>query len=304
MNIRNHMRRLLAALLSLAMTASVVFAASADDVLPTVSLERLNNEVLGCTVLILTYPPLYNDAGETASVSLVYTDAEEREQTVVFTQDDLRMECYAAGDTICPQLFIRLPGYVSDWSRDIPKDAVLTVGEGVFRSASGENSPPLCSALDAFDYTYFLAGADTDKITYSDAVIEGAQLRTRIADDPVFCEVWEQNCRRYWDAEPAQSVISADGKGTHTVRMELNDFVFDDFDVRVVSLLSAKTAQTWLGLKGTLLYTARTILCLPLILIPFIGPIGELQNCSHVWDYLKIFFTNLFVTELQEGTIW
>ena len=323
---QNLWKRMTAFALCLVLLFSVGVQAYAGDAQQDVFFLCRDNDELQCTVLILDYNSAFTQIGDVPQVQLTNGG-----DVTIISEDSILRELHETRIRHTPgkkdaQLFIRLPAYLRDGEENaIPTSAVLSVSAGAFRTEAGEPSPAVSMPLKI---------VSASRVTWDWEYVEHIACGTAVLPRTVYhsanpfffsssggirlqkeIEIAEgtkisfEACHWGWDIAEMQFMengqllaqpVTAQTLGRHTVRVSINDFVYEDISYAVVTPAEARLANLWaLGIESL-----RGVYMVPfglaVLIYPGVGTFLGGNILLEWWNAVSSFFAQLFSRDLQD----
>lgn len=201
--------------------------------------EYVNNFCEGRSVLVVTFDMTCEPNPDRApQAQLVSPDGTGITDVAA---DDLLLTEYTVQSAMKPpyhtQLFIRLPKLM----QDMPEDTLVLIPAGVCRNTDNEDSAALSQPLCGFEHVRYYAGAYFSKATLDSIYpIAGRSMEPKVNYYGSDYWLWTPHTTCLLDGEPVtQAAFPAPKSGTHTLRMQLNDFIYDEMPFTTVSPVRA-----------------------------------------------------------------
>lgn len=279
----------------------------------------LQNYDLKSTILAISFDSVFEAVGGEPMITVSYNETEiedeqqERKEHVLHIEaESVRREVFEGEDedALCPQLFIRLPGYMGNGEDCIPETAWLYIGENMFRSPDGSPSPAMKLQLSEFACRKIGVAFRSEKVTIRHHILAKSEIYVHMDHmfDDDFIELWNRNSTFFLDEVPITAeyiwgsrTATVPSKGFHTIRMQLNDFVYTDaLHFLAVSRSEARKEQIEeLGSVNIWKGIVNQMLSVPLIFAPFIAIPNFFMGVLSVGEGLCGIFLSMFMLYLH-----
>ncbi|MBQ7546319.1 MAG: hypothetical protein IJT41_05070 [Clostridia bacterium] len=298
------MKKVLSALLTVALClccANIAFAQSEE---PAVYGEILNNQATSDLIVVLTYDGAYSQVGELPSVTLKSASQED----TALSADSILQQVYFYEETYYPQLFIRLP----ETDESVYKETMLYVSAGAFQDKNGNESSAVSKEIEYLHSARYDVQGHSDYVIpdtriFSDSknyVLVGTSVTTSYDNFVRKNEdMWENASKLYVGNDEIYTDFTPQEADTYTITCKLNDFVWDEYSFTAMD----KTHAHWQGIRSSfILLVESPVLFLAGIGLTFILPgWGWVLGPGSIMGALVApieFIESLFRTPYESGT--